>query len=100
VLYRVALAQSPSLSFQPAPSGTGCESVVLCLALTAISDLPHFLRDSHAPIAILYSVQNAMALRKQQIYRDSPEFTVDYMLRNVSMQLEANRCAFECLAGY
>jgi hypothetical protein len=98
VLYRVALAHSLSLSFQPAPSGTGCESVVPCLALTA-PGLPHFLRDSHAPIAILYSVQNAMALGKQQIYWDSPEFTVDYMLRNVSMQLEANGCAFECLAG-
>ena len=36
---------------------------------------------------------------KQQTWWDSPKFTIDCVLANVSKQLEADGCVLECLEG-
>jgi hypothetical protein len=38
-----------------------------------------------------------MAQGKQQTWWDSPKFTIDCVLANVSTQLEADGCVLECL---
>ena len=40
-----------------------------------------------------------MAQEKQQTWWDSPKFTIDCVLANVSQQLEADGCVLECLEG-
>jgi hypothetical protein len=40
-----------------------------------------------------------MAQGKQQTWWDSPKFTIDCVLANVSKQLEADGCVLECLEG-
>jgi hypothetical protein len=40
-----------------------------------------------------------MAQGKQQTWWDSPKFTIDCVLANVSTQLEADGCVLECLEG-
>ena len=40
-----------------------------------------------------------MAQEKQQTWWDSPKFTIDCVLANVSTQLEADGCVLECLEG-
>ena len=40
-----------------------------------------------------------MAQGKQQTWWDSPKFTIDCVLANVSQQLEADGCVLECLEG-
>jgi len=40
-----------------------------------------------------------MAQEKQQTWWDSPKFTIDCVLANVSKQLEADGCVLECLEG-
>ena len=40
-----------------------------------------------------------MAQGKQQTWWDSPKFTIDCVLTNVSKQLEADGCVLECLEG-
>ena len=40
-----------------------------------------------------------MAQGTQQIEGDSPRFTIDCVLANVSRQLEADGCVLECLEG-
>ena len=40
-----------------------------------------------------------MALGKQQTWWDSPKFTIDCVLANVSSHLEADGCVLECLEG-
>jgi len=40
-----------------------------------------------------------MAQGKQQTGWDSPKFTIDCVLANVSRQLEADGCVLECLEG-
>jgi hypothetical protein len=40
-----------------------------------------------------------MAQGKQQTGWDSPKFTIDCVLANVSTQLEADGCVLECLEG-
>ena len=40
-----------------------------------------------------------MAQGTQQTWWDSPKFTIDCVLANVSKQLEADGCVLECLEG-
>ncbi len=40
-----------------------------------------------------------MAQEKQPTWWDSPKFTIDCVLANVSQQLEADGCVLECLEG-
>jgi hypothetical protein len=40
-----------------------------------------------------------MAQEKQQTWWDSPKFTIDCVLANVSKQLEADGCVLECVEG-
>ena len=40
-----------------------------------------------------------MAQEKQQTWWESPKFTIDCVLANVSKQLEADGCVLECLEG-
>ena len=40
-----------------------------------------------------------VAQGKQQTWWDSPKFTIDCVLTNVSKQLEADGCVLECLEG-
>ena len=40
-----------------------------------------------------------MAQEKHQTWWDSPKFTIDCVLANVSTQLEADGCVLECLEG-
>ena len=40
-----------------------------------------------------------MAQGTQQTWWDSPKFTIDCVLANVSRQLEADGCVLECLEG-
>jgi hypothetical protein len=40
-----------------------------------------------------------VAQGKQQTWWDSPKFTIDCVLANVSKQLEADGCVLECLEG-
>ena len=40
-----------------------------------------------------------MAQGKQQTWWDSPKFTIDCVLANVSKQLEADGCVLECFEG-
>jgi hypothetical protein len=40
-----------------------------------------------------------MAQGKQQTWWDTPKFTIDCVLANVSKQLEADGCVLECLEG-
>ena len=38
-----------------------------------------------------------MTQENQQIWRDSPKYTIDCVLANVSSQIEADGCVLECL---
>ena len=83
--------------FAHSHGGTGCGAALLCFRITTILGKPaHLLRNSHAPLShSILRYYYTMARGTQQTREDSPRFTIDCVLANVSTQLQADGCVLE-----